>query len=71
MRKELTDYTPGTWWRAPEDERRVAYYLCMRQCYGMPANEALAYVNQHYSEVGKVIEDVRAAIAIARAEGGS
>lgn len=56
------EYTPGTWWRAPESERRMAYYRCMRECYGMPAQEALAYVRKHYSMVGNIIEDIRAAL---------
>jgi len=60
----MPDWTPGTWWRAPSDQRRIAYYRCMCECYGMPAQEALAYVRKHYSEVANIIEDIRTAIEI-------
>jgi hypothetical protein len=54
------EWTPGTWWRAPDHERLWAYYLCMRQCYGMPALEAWTYAKEHYP--GDLIGNIRAAI---------
>ena len=48
-------WTPGTWWTAPENERRHAYYLCLRTCHGMPAWEAKRYVDEHFAAVDAVV----------------
>ena len=53
-------WTPNTWWRAPESERRWAYYLCLRQMYGMPATEAWEYVKTNYRP--NLVNDIRKAI---------
>lgn len=56
-------YTPGTWWAAPAGrERFIAYYHCMRVCYGMPAHEALATARKNWGVVGNLIEDLRTAL---------
>ena len=41
-------WTPGTWWNAPETEIFRAYYLCLRACYGMPAQEALSHARSTF-----------------------
>lgn len=52
-------WTPGTWWRAPAEERRWAYYLALRRCYGMTAREALEAVRLNWAQVDEIIDEVR------------
>jgi hypothetical protein len=33
---------PGQWWRW--ENKRLGYYRCMRECYGLTAQEALTKV---------------------------
>ena len=56
-------WTPNTWWQAPASERRWAYYLCLRQMYGMPATEAWSYIKDKFpGGVPDLVGDIRAAI---------
>lgn len=55
----------GQWWRAPEDERFWAYYMCLRTIYQMPAAEALAYAKASHREfIQKPIETLRNAMGL-------
>jgi hypothetical protein len=46
---------PGQWWNA--EDKRTAYYLCMRVCYEMPARDALAATRKMYEMYPEFMAD--------------
>jgi hypothetical protein len=59
-------WVPGTWWSAPENDRRWAYYLCLRRCHGMAAREALRYVKDHFEAVNAAVGGSADTLAVCR-----
>lgn len=62
-------WTPGTWWRAPDDQKFRAYYLNLRTNYGMPAREAFAYARQVFREFPAFMNDPAGTLRRAITEG--
>lgn len=48
---------PGQWWSAPENLRHIAYYLCLRVHYEMPANAALAKMRETFRKYPEFMRD--------------
>lgn len=62
-------WTPGTWWRAPDDQKFRAYYLNLRTNYHMPALEAISYARQVFRQFPAFMNDPAGSLRRAISEG--